>query len=316
MSAPRCLVAMYHYVRDVERTAFPGMNALAPRDFRLQLDLLGQVRAPLEYGELEAAVRQRRPVARPCSLLTFDDGFVDHYETVFPELCRRRWTGVFFLVGLALGERPRVLNVHKTHFLIARLGAEAFAAAVRAGLSRQPVAAGHTLAWRDDVYRYDPSGEQEAKHLLNYELPYEVADRVLNDLFAEHLGDDTGFARALYLSPERIREMAGAGMTFGFHTERHRVLSRLDAAGQRAELAQGAERVRELTGQRTVPFCSPSGPPHTYDATTLDVLRDAGYTLAFNTVRRLADPASDAGLELPRYDTRDLPPLGAELPDA
>ena len=112
-----------------------------------------------------------------------------------------------------------------------------------------------------------------------------------------------------------IREMAAAGMTFGFHTERHPVLSRLDREAQHRELIGGVPRLRALTGQASIPFCYPYGHPHTYNADTLAALGEAGYGMAFNTVRRLAQPAVDPVYEIPRFDTRDLPPF-TEYPDA
>jgi peptidoglycan/xylan/chitin deacetylase (PgdA/CDA1 family) len=316
MNAARCLVAMYHYVRDAEDTLFPAINAVSASAFQAQLDAFARECPAVDYPAFEACVRDRRPVDRACALLTFDDGFADHYETVFPALARRGWRGVFFLAGEALDDPARVLNVHKTHFLLARLGAEPFARAVREALARQAVGAGQGLGWRSEVYRYDQSADLETKHLLNYELPYEVADRLLDELFAEHLGDEHAFAGRLYLAPGQIREMARAGMTFGFHTERHRVLSRLDEAGQRAELASGVARIRALTGQPSVPFCFPYGHPHTYNAVTLRLLAEVGYGLGFNTVRRLADPVADPRFEVPRYDTRDLPPFAPAIPHA
>jgi peptidoglycan/xylan/chitin deacetylase (PgdA/CDA1 family) len=316
VSGPRCLVAMYHYVRDVADTPFPAINAISKTDFAAQLDLFARECPPIDYPVFEARVHDRSSFGRPCALLTFDDGFVDHYEAVLPALSARQWTGVFFLAGATLGDRPRVLNVHKTHFLIAHLGAPAFSQAVRETLARQPVGAGQALPWRSEVYRYDQAADLETKHLLNYELPYEVADQVLDDLFVEYLGDEVAFARRLYLSPGQIHEMARGGMTFGFHTERHRVLSRLDAAGQRAELAGGVARVRALTGQASVPFCYPFGHVHTYNADTLNLLGEAGYGLAFNTTRRLADPVADPRFEMPRYDARDLPPFTPTIPHA
>jgi peptidoglycan/xylan/chitin deacetylase (PgdA/CDA1 family) len=108
--------------------------------------------------------------------------------------------------------------------------------------------------------------------------------------------------------------MAGAGMTFGFHSERHRVLSRLDAAAQRDEVAAGVERIRALTGQRSVPFCYPYGHPHTYNDDTIAALERAGYATAFTTTRR-AVSAREHRMRLPRFDTRDLPPFAAALPD-
>jgi len=307
------LVAMYHYVR--EAAAGAGLNALDPADFDRQLAWIARRRKVVPYAAVEAALGAHARLDGT-ALLTFDDGFVDHYETVFPRLRARGHSGIFFLIGAALATPPRMANVHKTHALVAALGAPAFADAVRRAIAHQPAAAGVGLAKRAEVYRYDGAADESAvKHLLNYELPHEIADRVLDGLFAEHLGDEAVASASLYLSAGMIREMAAAGMTFGFHTERHRVLSRLTRTEQHAEVAPGIARVRALTGQRSVPFCYPYGHSHTYDADTVSVLAEAGYSAAFNTVRRLADTASDQRFDLPRYDTRDLPPF-AGVPHA
>ena len=115
------------------------------------------------------------------------------------------------------------------------------------------------------------------------------------------------FARALYLSKDMIAEMAAGGMTFGFHTHRHRVLSRLTRAEQTLELRGGVETIRAATGQASAPFCYPYGKTHTYNGDTLQILADEGYSMAFNTVHRVLVDGREARYELPRLDTRDLP---------
>lgn len=300
------LVVMYHYVRDPERTRFPSLKALRVREFTAQLDWLAREWRPVHYDQFEHA-RANGSLPPSAALLTFDDGFIDHYDTVFPMLRAREWSGVFFVAGAALDDPPRLLNVHKAHFLIAVVGAERFSEEVRGSVAVSTDA--RSLDRRPEVYRYDGAPDVSAKHLLNYELPPDEADRILSTLFERHVGDEAVFARTLYLSPAMIREMAAAGMTFGFHTERHPVLSRLDLAAQRRELADGVRRLRVLTGQASIPFCYPYGHPHTYNADTVAVLGQCGYGMAFNTVRRLARPALDPAFEIPRFDTRDLPPF-------
>jgi peptidoglycan/xylan/chitin deacetylase (PgdA/CDA1 family) len=123
-------------------------------------------------------------------------------------------------------------------------------------------------------------------------------------------------ARSLYLDAAKIGEMARGGMTFGYHTQTHRMLSRLDAGAQVAEVAPGVRWIRDLTGQARVPFCYPWGGPHTYTAATLRILAESGYSLAFNTVRRRLQVGVDHRFEIPRFDTRDLPPHTAGEADA
>ena len=306
-----CLVAFYHYVRDVAATPFPALKALAPADFERQLDALAATHRLVGFEQFATALESRQSLDG-AALLTFDDGFADHFTTVLPRLRARGMSGVFFVVGAALENPPRLLNVHRAHFLLAQLGAERFAREVRAALPG--AGARHDgLGRQSSVYRYDRSDDLDVKHMLNYELPFTTADQVLSDMFTRHIGEESAFARALYLSADQIRGMADAGMTFGFHTERHRVLSRLDRAAQHVELARGVERIRALTGQSRVPMCYPYGHAHTYNADTLDLLGDAGYVCAFNTVRRRARLDRDPRYELPRFDTRDLPPF-APLP--
>lgn len=304
------LVVMYHYVRNPEETPFADLKALRLAEFHAQLEWLAGRWSPVACDTFAAAGHD---LPTRAALLTFDDGFVDHFEAVYPALKARGWSGVFFVAGAALGDPPRLLNVHKTQFLLAKLGAERFARAVEGAVAS--TAGGDALGHRAEVYRYDKTPDLAAKHLLNYELPFDEADRVLSDLFATHIGDETAFARSLYLSRHQVRDMAAGGMTFGFHTESHRVLSRLDRDAQRSELARGVALLRQLTGQRSVPFCYPYGHPHTYNSDTVSLLAELGYGLAFNTTRRLARPASDPRFEIPRFDTRDLPPFTSLEPE-
>jgi peptidoglycan/xylan/chitin deacetylase (PgdA/CDA1 family) len=298
-----CTVVFYHYVRDVERTPYPGIKALSTADFAAQLDWLATRFRIIDSPTFERAALGEARLDEPTALLTFDDGFVDHYASAYREMRRRGIGGIFFVAGATLEERPSLLNVHKTHFLLSALGAERFGTVVEARL--KGVATGSAPA-REGIYRYDEAPDVRAKRLLNYELPYAIADRVLDELFREHIGDPEAFARELYLNADMIAEMARGGMTFGYHTRSHPVLSRLSRAGQAAELGEGVALVRRLTGQRTVPFCYPYGFPHTYNQDTLDALADAGYSVAFNTVREPARLPAPSRYELPRFDTRDV----------
>ena len=305
MTASGCCVVFYHYVRD---STSRGIRALSPADFRRQLDWLAEQADIIDCDTFAHAVRERRPLARPSVLLTFDDGLTDHGDVVFSELTRRGLSGVFFLNGGALDEPPVLMNVHRTHLLLDALGADGLRTALHASIDRAIETGRLSSA---DVYRYDGEPEQDVKRLLNYELPYDETDRVLAALFAEHCGDETTAARRFYLSPDDVTRMARSGMTFGYHTRRHRVLSRLTESDLHDELASGVSLVRQLTGQAEVPFCFPYGHRLTYSDAALALLDTLGYSMAFTTVRRVARPEADPKFELPRLDTRDVPPLGS-----
>jgi len=314
-SEQSCLVVMYHYVRDSSATAFPDIRALTPDLFTRQLDWLQERHTIVSVEDLRRALDSQQSLPPRAALLTFDDGFIDHFSTVFPLLRARGLSGVFFIAHDACGPSPRVLGVHKTHFLLARVGAQALGRAV---LQESRIAA--DVAGRSgSVFgndRWDAQDEHAVRHLLNYELPLDEAERVLDLLFARHIGDTDAFARSLYLDEAQIRAMAADGITFGYHTRSHRMLSRLDSTQQRDELAGGVEWIRQLTSQASVPFCYPWGGVKTYTGETVRALGDLGYSLAFNTVRRRLRIGHDGRYELPRIDTRDLPPYAQGGEDA
>ncbi|HIE82956.1 MAG TPA: polysaccharide deacetylase, partial [Dehalococcoidia bacterium] len=58
------------------------------------------------------------PLPSNACWLTFDDGFSDHYRTVFPILAKREISGTFFAPAGPLLERC-VLDVHKIQFILA-----------------------------------------------------------------------------------------------------------------------------------------------------------------------------------------------------
>ena len=316
MTESTCLVIMYHYVRNSDSTPFPALRALPVEHFERQLDWLEREYRLIALEQLEAALDGRSALPPDAALLTFDDGFSDHYAQVLPVLRRRGLSGVFFLTSEVYADQPRVLGVHKTHFLLARLGAEALARAVfeESGQSPTSLARQRVAVFGSDRWEY--ADERALKNLLNYELPIEDSERILDELFERHVGRPQEFARDLYLSESMVRKMAVAGMQFGYHSRSHRMLSRLGTEQQEVELRDGVSWVQSLSRQARVPFCYPWGGRGTYTNETIHLLRDHGYSLAFNTERRRVAMGRDDRFELPRVDTRDLPPYTTGQPVA
>ncbi len=306
---------MYHYVRDTEKTAYPEIRALSVKDFETQLDLLQQEATIVGFKEFMDQMREPRPTEKPLCLLTFDDGLIDHYENVLPIFRERGISGVFFLCGDAVAQPSQLLQVHAIHFLLAKLGAEVFAKAVQDWLQIHEIQL-TSSAPQQGTYRYDQSGAADIKRLLNYDLPYDTVEDLLQELFQKHIGDSMEFAKDLYLTPSMIQEMVEAGMTFGGHTQSHRIPARLSEEDQRKQVEGGMGLIRSLTGQEDVPFCYPYGHSQTYTAFTKALLSEVGYCCAFSTTRAHVQFESAEAFALPRFDTKDLPPFAAFPPHA
>ncbi len=308
MAAERtCAVAMYHYIRDTADTPFPTLNALSLADFDAQVAFLGETRRLIGFDEFEAGLGGA-VLPDETALLTFDDGVRDHLE-ILPRLVARGIRGAFFVSGDTLGSQPRMLNVHKVHVLVARLGADTLLERLIRALPAEHVPEKAAEPAAPELYRYDGLAARTVKRLLNYVLPMDVAAGVLSELFEAEFGSESAFARGFYLSEADIVSMSRAGQTFGFHTDTHPVLSRLSRDDQRRELERGPALIRDLTGQAHVPFCVPHGHLSSYNRDTVALLAELGYAASFTVVREVARFGTASRFEVPRLDTKDMPPF-------
>ena len=112
-------IIMYHYIRDVQSSLFPRINALSVSDFKNQLNYLEKNYTFVSIADLQASILDKKSSLPPNSvLLTFDDGYSDHFETVYPILCDRGIKGIFFPPARPIIENS-VLDVNKIQFIIA-----------------------------------------------------------------------------------------------------------------------------------------------------------------------------------------------------
>ena len=109
-------VIMYHYVRRIKNSKYPKIKGLELSLFEEQLRFL--MANKFKFATLQEVVEQPHKLSEKSVLLTFDDGYVDHYSHVFPVLDYYGIQGVFSMPGKILRE-GKVLDVNKVHFVLA-----------------------------------------------------------------------------------------------------------------------------------------------------------------------------------------------------
>jgi len=278
---------MYHYVRDLARTPFPALKGMPLDDFRHQVTELSTA---FEMASIESALDfltgEYRP-RRDLCLLTFDDGLKEHYRDVAPILAEKRIRGVFFLITSSVDER-RMAPVHMNHFLMARLGFDAYAEAffnkvvamspeAFAPLNVDPLRASSTYPWdTPEVARF--------KYLFNFGMEPDLRDRAVRELFSLHIGEEAAFADSLYVTWEEARKMQKAGMAIGGHTHQHKPLANLSPR----ELNFDLETCHRLLHQNLNPqavwtFSYPYGKKDSFHIRAVRKLQQLGFRCAFST---------------------------------
>jgi peptidoglycan/xylan/chitin deacetylase (PgdA/CDA1 family) len=304
-------IVMYHYVRDLERSRFPAIKGLSLERFHRQLDYIESRYAPVTVEAVLASMEGTARLPENAILLTFDDGYSDHFANVFPLLDARRIQGCFFPPAQAILEH-RVLDVNKIQFVLASVP-DAVALLDKVFATLPEFSSDYDLKMREaylasitEQHRYDPREVTVLKRLLQRELPEPVRAEIVRRLFAQHVTvDEAAFAAELYMSVEQIDCLRRQGMHIGSHGYTHVWLNSIPAQAQAEEVDRSLAFLTQfgVTSDNWT-ICYPYGG---FNETLLEQLRPRHCRLGFTVEARVAQIGVDDPLTLPRLDTNDLP---------
>lgn len=305
-------IVMYHYIRDFARTRFPGIKGLELSEFRGQLEYLQSNYEIVTIKDVVDAKRSGEDLPQKAALLTFDDGYAEHYQLVFPILFDRGLEGSFFPPVEPIAH-AKMLDVNRVHFILAscedasvlgaRIDETVRAEQTRLGLSSVD---SYRQQWAHPN-RFDTAEVIYVKRMLQTALPEALRNQIARALFAEFVSsDEAAFASELYITPEQVKVMQASGMYFGSHGFSHYWLNQIDRPTQEREVALALDFLREV-GSPVDDFwvmCYPFGG---WNESLLEVLRDTGCALGLTTEVATANLDRHDALTLPRYDTNDFP---------
>ena len=110
----RVPILMYHYVSQLPEDADEVRTdlTLSPEIFRAHMEsLLFEGYTPVSLYEVDEALLVGAPLPPKPVVLTFDDGYIDHYANVFPVLREYNFTATFFIItGLVDAATPGYLS--------------------------------------------------------------------------------------------------------------------------------------------------------------------------------------------------------------
>jgi peptidoglycan/xylan/chitin deacetylase (PgdA/CDA1 family) len=305
-------IVMYHYVRDIEHSRFPAIKGLSVEGFCRQLDYIQTHFTPIAAVDLiEALSTAKKELPTNPILLTFDDGYSDHFANVFPLLDARGIQGCFFPLAQSVREH-KVLDVNKIQFILAAVSdVGSLVDQVFSSLSefrttyplKTKEAYFHAIP---EQHRYDSRNVTVLKRLLQRELPEPVREEIVRRLFVEHVTpDESSFACELYMSVDQIACLRRHGMHIGSHGNTHAWLDHLSPEAQVIEVDQSLEFLQTLgVGRDEWTMCYPYGG---FNDSLLHVVQTRHCQLGFTAAPRIADLDVDDRLTLPRIDTNDLP---------
>jgi peptidoglycan/xylan/chitin deacetylase (PgdA/CDA1 family) len=301
------IVVNYHYVRPVFDAPYPGIHGITPEQLEAQLRLLRTTGEFVSGEQVRGAVRGTGSLPARAILVTFDDGLREQFEHALPVLKRLGVPGVFFVNTHSIAHGT-VSTVHKIHLLRAHTPPRRLSEMLLR--TAQARGATVTLDTADDAatiqYPYDTLADARLKYALNFQLPYEMRDALIDACFRAAFNcDEATISARLYMNTAQLQELGAQGW-IGTHGHEHVPLGRQSRATVALSVRTSLDLLAAWAGYRPYALSYPYG---SYLACTQEAgsgASDAGIEFAF-TMERAGNVDLAIPLYLARFDCNDVP---------
>ena len=304
-------ISMYHYVRNLSHGRYPQIKGLDAALFRDQIDYLKNKFNIVTMEQVMDAVEGKSELPERALLLTFDDGYIDHYTFVFPVLEEFGVQGSFFIPGKTFTTHE-LLDVNKVHFILASADIKKLIVDVKDEISYYR---GKEFDYpsTEELYnqyaideRFDEKDTVFVKRIFQTVLPEKVRKLIMSDLFERYVGcSEEQLGYELYMTEDQIRTMKRHGMFIGVHGYDHYWLGKVSCERMRYDISKALDTLDEFIDRKHWVMNFPYG---NYNVDVLEYIRGGGACIGLTTEVRVAQIGKDNALELPRLDCNDFPP--------
>lgn len=304
-------IVMYHYVRNIANSQHPGLKGLEYNMFQEQIAFFMSNYNIIRMDELLAYYNEGYELPERALLLTFDDGYSDHFTNVYPFLKKHGLQGSFFVSGKTLVENV-LLDVNKIHFILASSNSTSIYNELLILLD----------AYRSEESNYPPNEELLNRYLLPNRfdsdevgfikrilqtvLPINIRKAITDNLYKKYVGISEGsLAKELYMSYEQVKQMYRDGMYIGMHGYDHPWLGEIEKQYVIKDIDRSLDVLDGIMDRDKRVINYPYG---SYSEKVIEYLNKIHVQLGMTTEVRIADLRRDNKLLLPRLDTNDFPP--------
>ena len=299
-------VVMYHYVRDLLYSRYPAIRGLDYNFFKQQIAFFNQNFNVVTMEQVLDAVNGGE-LPEKALLLTFDDGYIDHYTFVLPVLKAYNMQGSFFIPGKTFAE-DSLLDVNKIHFILAsakegELLTELFKQMNYYRGSEYEYISNDELFQKYAVSnRFDTRETIFIKRMLQTVLPEQLRNIITTNMFEKFVRvDEKKFARELYMSREQIWMLKKNGMFIGLHGYKHYWLGCLNAKQMEDDILQALEVMEEFVNLNSWVMNYPYG---SHNKSIIKFIQENGCKLGMTTEVQVADLTIKNRFQIPRSEQK------------
>ena len=294
-------IICYHYIRKYN-LEFPYFKFLNIEDFKKQIDYF---LTKYELISKEIFIKILKKEIKPKDnylVLSFDDGLIDHYEYVLPELKRRNLWGIFFIPKV-----DKLLTVHGVHLLLGRYKACDLLKYCKNIISDQMIVQDRLEIFKGIYSNFENNDNNDIifKKIINYFLDEKYKSEIIRKLFL-HFFPNCNF-KNYYLNYEQIKLLQENGNIIGLHSSNHDVMSNLIKSEQEEDIKNNYQYLKEfIQNEELKLFAYPYGNSESFNQDTMDILKKYNISHAFTFIHGdIID--LDSKYEVPRLDCNLFP---------
>jgi peptidoglycan/xylan/chitin deacetylase (PgdA/CDA1 family) len=291
------IVLMYHRVLPAGADSFSSPAiVVTPETFALHMRVLRGKLRTLTAREFGGALAAGELPAKTC-LVTFDDGWFDNHAHALPILEREKVPALMFVATDYIDS--------DTCFWQERVSRRLHAA-WRAGDRATTALAANGVAKLAGLAEPDARRAIQEAVSAHKKLPIAQLEAWIDSLFAALAAAGVDAASGgddRFMTWTQVADLANSSVvTLGSHACSHRPLSKVDADTRRRELIESRRLLQARLGREVRTIAYPDGG---HDDDTVQDTHDAGYELAFTTIRGTVQ-AGDAPLRLRRVNIAEV----------
>jgi peptidoglycan/xylan/chitin deacetylase (PgdA/CDA1 family) len=301
-------VIMYHYVRELTKSKYPNIKGLDIEKFKSQINYLVNNYTILKMEDFIDAINNKTKLPDKSAILTFDDGYIDHFCQVLPILFNNNIQGSFFVPSRIIKESI-VLDVNKIHFILEKeQNTKKILKEINNILFKhfKKYLESYNFSKINLKSRYDDKNTVLIKKLLQFILPEKERLLVVNKLFDQIINADIcKFSQELYMNIKNIKEMSKNKMHFGSHGALHVRLGLLNKAKQEFDIKKSLSFFsKNNLNIKDFSICYPYG---SYNQNSLQLSKKYKFIFGLTTeVGSVKKKNIKNFLNLPRFNANDF----------
>ncbi|WP_333859914.1 polysaccharide deacetylase family protein [Clostridium sp.] len=289
-------IVMYHYIRDLKNSRYPGIKGLDYDLFKNQIDFFKSKFNIIKVEELIAAYEESYDLPENAALLTFDDGYIDHFTNVYPVLVGAEVQGSFYIPGKTYAEH-KLLDVNRIHFILASADITFIMKEIYVQLNYYR-GSEYEYPTNEELFkqygianRFDSGEVIFVKRVLQTVLPEKLRNFISRNMFEKCVGvNEDIIARELYMNRDQIKCMKNHGMYIGLHGYDHYWLENLNKEELKVDVDKALEVMDEFIDLDAWVMNYPYG---SYNDQVIETIKEKGCKLGFTTEVRVADVNAD-----------------------